>query len=354
MTFEFHVPQSSAAREAIACFTELQSNFVTGLTRVDPSTLPEEFERVSWLRNQGDNGGGVRFQRANDAFLNRASLNFSTVHYEADSERALSSASALSCIVHPSFPLAPSLHTHISWTDLKSGKSGWRMMADLNPSNPIEDHRTLFLNSLKQVFQEQEDSVVEHGLSQGDQYFSIPALNRHRGVVHFYLEQWSSGDFDADLKLARQFGQEVIRCYLQILEDSLQRGNPTEQHQANQLHYHTLYFFQVLTLDRGTTSGILVHDQNDAGILGSLPGLIDRSLLETWLEKVPPLQQTLLQSILDTLPQQQRIELTLPLRIKLAQTLRQHYRDYPETQDLLARGFKVPPTVKNHQVTIDE
>ena len=269
MTFSFQIPQSEAAQQVIDGLTELQETFHAGLVRVDPSS--QDFEPVTWLRNDGDNGGGTRFQRATDDFLNRASLNFSTVHYESDPERALASATALSCIVHPATPLAPSLHMHISWTQLKSGRAGWRMMADLNPSNPNEAHKSQFLQRIEQVFQGQDPALLSHGLEQGDQYFSIPALQRHRGVAHLYLEQWSMDDFAAEQQLAYRLGREVIQCYLELVEDGLVAGEASEAQRQEQLAYHTLYVFQVLTLDRGTTSGILVHDQNDQGILGSLP-----------------------------------------------------------------------------------
>ena len=36
-------------------------------------------------------------------------------------------------------PYAPSIHMHISWTELKSGKGTWRIMADLNPSIASDD-----------------------------------------------------------------------------------------------------------------------------------------------------------------------------------------------------------------------
>lgn len=351
MTFPFQVPQSDEAQQVLQGLTQLQEEFRDGLIRVDPTS--KDFEPVTWLRNDGSNGGGMRYQRTTDEFLNRASLNFSSVHYESDPNRALASATALSCIVHPNSPLAPSLHMHISWTQLKSGRSGWRMMADLNPSNPIEEHTSKFLETLKSVFSEQEPELLSNGLAQGDQYFSIPALERHRGVAHYYLEQWNSGDFEADQTLAYQLGRDVIQCYLGLVKDGLERGDATEAQSRTQLAYHTLYVFQVLTLDRGTTSGILVHDQNDQGILGSLPNVLDRELLSSWLEKVPHLQQLLLQSILDALPDTPIVELTSELRVKLAQVLRAHYQQHPETQSLLAKGFKVPPTVKNHQVVME-
>ena len=50
------------------------------------------------------------------------------------------------------------------------------------------------------------------------------------------------------------------------------------------------YLFQVLTLDRGTTHGLLAHSENDVGTLGSLPTVVDRQLLQSWMEKVSPPQ----------------------------------------------------------------
>ena len=38
---------------------------------------------------------------------------------------------------------------------------------------------------------------------------------------------------------------------------------------------HSL-FFQVLTLDRGTTHGLLAHGDNDVGTLGSLPNFVSK------------------------------------------------------------------------------
>ena len=66
----------------------------------------------------------------------------------------------------------------------------------------------------------------EEGSKEGDKYFNIPVLDRTRGVSHFYL-------------------------------------------------------FQVLTLDRGTTSGLLIHNQNDVGIMGSLSLYINKVLLSS-------------------------------------------------------------------------
>ena len=122
----------------------------------------------------------------------------------------------------------------------------------------------------------------------------------HRGVFHFYLEQFNSGAIDRDFEFAQDFGNAVIAGYLGITRRALSENRPaTSQETRKQLEYHTLYFLQVLTLDRGTTSGLLVHNQNDVGILGSLPSKIDRGSLQGWAGIHPPLQRALIHKLLD-------------------------------------------------------
>ena len=87
-------------------------------------------------------------------------------------------------------------------------------------------------------------------------------------------------------QFAELFGKGVIDSYLEILQSALATyPDADDAARAEQLAYHTLYLFQVLTLDRGTTSGLLVHDQNDLGIMGSLPARVDRDLLASWRSK---------------------------------------------------------------------
>jgi coproporphyrinogen III oxidase len=281
--------------------------------------------------------------------MNRASLNVSAIHYDDLPEKRLSSATALSCIVHPSHPRAPSLHLHLSWTELRSGDGGWRMMADLNPSLPDEANRTQFLTVLRAVFQDAPEGTLEEAIRQGDRYFSIPALDRHRGIAHAYLEQWNSGDDVADEALAARFGTEIIDAYLTLVGDAFATGGPPDEAAlAAQLAYHTVYAFQVLTLDRGTSSGLLVHDQNDVGILGSLPNRVDRALLASWIPLMPSPQDRLLQRIVETLSAQRPSVLTPAIRAQLAEVVRTHYRAHPEALALQARGAVLPPTVANH------
>lgn len=329
-----------ATRAAVALVESLQSRLVARLEALHPSA---PMKRVEWLRRGGKSGGGVRYEFVDNAVFNRASVNVSHVHYD-DEEGALRAATALSSIIHPAHPRAPSLHVHISWTELRGSAGTWRIMADLNPSMPNVDDTGRFSRVVLDVFTAALGAeVAALAVAQGDRYFDIPALQRRRGVFHTYLEGHHSDDAAADLTAARAIGEAVIDCYAAVVEAALANAGPiTDDERAAQLAYHTVYLFQVLTLDRGTTSGLLVHDENDAGTMGSLPSRVDRALLASWADKVPAVQRPLVLALVGALADQHPCVVDGPTRLALAKAVRVHYQAHPEALELLARGEASP------------
>jgi coproporphyrinogen III oxidase len=338
--------KSPRAAQAYTLVTDLQQRFVTKLNAISKKYgNGKPYEPTEWFRDKGRHGGGVRFMATDESLFNRASVNISQVQYDADDTKQLASASAISTIIHPKNPLAPSVHIHISWTELKSGSGYWRVMADLNPSIENSADKNQFASKLKQAAPQQ---YVE-AAGQGDRYFFIPALGRHRGSTHFYLENYSSGSFDVDLTMARTVGEVAIDTYCDILASAIEkRTSPTENDYKKQLDYHTLYFFQVLTLDRGTTSGLLVHDQNDVGILASLPSHVNRPLLASWKHKMAAPQDLLLEKMMACLADEAVCAVEDDTKQALANCVRKHYKAHPEAIDMQASGNTKPPTVDNH------
>lgn len=341
-------PRSERAAAATALVESLQQRFVTCLQDTALALgHAERLQATDWLRDGGAHGGGVRWGTADGPVFGRASINVSTVHYDDQPERKLSSASALSSIVHPLDPRRPSIHLHVSWTEMRDGQGYWRVMADLNPSLPDEEGRERFTAALRAA----APHLYQAAAAQGDRYFFIPALGRHRGVAHFYLESYDSGSWQADAELARHVEEAAIDCYGQLLRRPLV-GEPSEAERASQLAYHTVYLFQVLTLDRGTTSGLMVHDQNDEGIMGSLPPRIDTDLLESWAARVPAPQGELVERLVQVLRAGAgRGVVTVDAVAKrgLAHAVREHFQRHPAALELQARGDVVPPTVANHR-----
>ena len=329
--------QSSNARQALALVEGLQRRFVERLEAVSATGT---FGPVEWLRDGGRHGGGERWAAGESDVFNRASVNVSQVQYEDDPSKKLASASAISAIVHPKNPNAPSYHMHISWTETKDGKGYWRVMADLNPAIVHQEDADRFRSAVQAAAGE----LWDEGRAQGERYFHIPALDRHRGVVHFYLE----GHADVDEAYARKVGEAAIDEYTSIVGDTKDR-TIAEGDREQQIAYHTVYLFQVLTLDRGTTSGLLIHNENDVGIMGSLPSHVDRDLLASWADKVPKPQDELVRALVAQLPDASPSEVTVEVKQRLAEAVRAHFTAHPAALNLQASGGKNPPTVDNHR-----
>jgi len=338
--------KSPEAKSAYTLVEELQAYFVAKLDDISHTFgHGQACEAVEWGRDEGRHGGGVRYEARDASIFDRGSVNVSQVHYDDDETKKLSSATAISTIIHPENPHAPSMHMHISWTQMRDGKGYWRVMGDLNPSLKNDDFKSAFELALAKSAGE----YINEGTAQGNRYFNIPVLGRTRGVSHFYLENFNTGDFEADRAFALNMGKSIIDAYISITQKALE-SNPTytEEEKAAQLAYHTLYLFQVLTLDRGTTSGLLVHDQNDVGIMGSIPSHINKPLLYSWLELMPKPQDNLLLGLLDALPEGKIVLVDERVKKRLANAVRGHYKKYPEALSMQASGEVVPPTVDNH------
>jgi coproporphyrinogen III oxidase len=338
---------SSEARETLHLVEELQKYFVNKLNDVSHELgKGENFEAVEWFRDGGKHGGGVRYESRDELIFNRGSVNVSQVHYDDDESKTLSSATAISTIIHPANPHAPSMHMHISWTQMRDGKAYWRIMGDLNPSLKND----VFQRDFDMMLDRTAGEYANEGVKQGDKYFNIPVLHRTRGVSHFYLEGFNRGDFNADGLFAKKMGKAIIDTYIGIILQALQYYKSyTSDEKKVQLDYHTLYLFQVLTLDRGTTSGLLIHNQNDVGIMGSIPSHINRKLLESWIKLMPKPQDKLLNALLNVLPSEVNVHVTEEVKKHLAHAVREHYKTYPEALKLQASGGVVPSTVENHK-----
>jgi coproporphyrinogen III oxidase len=337
--------QSTQSQAADILVTHLQAYFVRALDALSAEVgKAKNFEAVEWFRAQGIHGGGIRYVSTDESLFNRASVNVSQVQYDSDESKQLASATALSTIIHPANPHAPSMHMHISWTEMKNGKGYWRMMADLNPSIFKEEDKQDFESCLQKCAGE----YYQEASAQGDKYFYIPALERHRGVSHFYLENFSTGDKEDDLAMAKGLGESVVDTYVKIIKNRMiNETTISEEDKQAQLAYHTLYLFQVLTLDRGTTSGLLVHNENDVGILGSIPSHVDKGLLLSWKDKMPEGQEGLLEAIADCLDESGSVE--EKQKAALAQAVREFYMNNPQALKMQASGNVSVPTVQNHK-----
>lgn len=336
---------SQEAQKAYTLVSSLQKRFVDKLNTLSKKFGENKnFQEVTWLRDEGIHGGGNRYEARDKTLFNTASVNVSQVHYNEDPQKNLQSATAISTIIHPNNPHVPSIHIHISLTELKNAQNYWRIMADLNPSIVNMDDRERFYEALQQLSGE----YFKEGTEQGDKYFAIPALKQTRGVSHFYLENFHTGDSEADFAFAQKFGEGIIDAYIDIIDNALlSRKEVSTQDKAEQLAYHTTYLFQVLTLDRGTTAGLMVHNQNDVGIMGSLPSHVNKELLSSWVEKVQAPQDELVKALVQAIGDDGIVD--TKTKERLAAVVRAHYNKHPEALKMQASGNTIPSTVANHK-----
>ncbi|RLA70543.1 MAG: coproporphyrinogen III oxidase [Epsilonproteobacteria bacterium] len=321
--------QSEEAKEVNLLFSGLQVYFVSKL-----NALALQFgegkscKSVMWECDKGKHGGGKRYDARDKTLFNQASVDVSQIHYEDRKNKALECASVFSVTIHPDNPHVPSLHLSVSWEKMKEEKACWHIMADFNP--PIINEAALDQNIFSQTVKKSVGRFYEEGIINGDTYFYIPVLRRHRGVSHLYLENYSTGNFEEQKAFILAFYESVMDCYLSIFSAKLMlQPTYTEEKKEEQLAYHTLYLFQVLTEDRGTRTALLEHDKNDVGILASLPSHINRDILSLWGEKMPAPQDLLLKQILKVLPKAVPTPVDEKCKKLLANTIRKHYKKYP-------------------------
>jgi coproporphyrinogen III oxidase len=321
--------QSQEAKEVDLLLSGLQVYFVSKLNAMALQFGEgKSFKSVSWECDKGKHGGGKRYEARDRLLFNQAAVTVSGVHYTEVKNKALDLASVFSVTLHPNNPHLPSMHFSVSWEKMKEAKGCWHIMADLNPSILSESvlDENIFVETLKNAM----GNLYEEGVLKGDTYFNIPALGRHRGGSHFYLEGYDSGNFEQDKALVLEAGESIIQSYMELVSIKLKEYPAfTQENKEEQLAYHTLYLFQVLMFDQDTAKSLLLHDQDDVGILASLPSHINRNILSLWLEKVSAPQDLLLKQILKVLPNVVPTPVDERSKRALATVIRKYYKKYP-------------------------
>lgn len=104
-----------------------------------------------------------------------------------------------------------------------------------------------------------------------DEYFYIPHRNRARGVGGIFMDDYCTGDWEADFKLTQDIGRAFLPAYVPLVEK--RRNAPWDDADKDtQLVHRGLYAEYNLVYDRGTKFGLATgHDAN--AVLMSLPPL---------------------------------------------------------------------------------
>ncbi|MBJ6372473.1 oxygen-dependent coproporphyrinogen oxidase [Sedimentitalea arenosa] len=272
--------------EIVAAFETLEDSHSEG-----PMTdaAPGRFE-VSQTRRSGadgeDAGGGVMSVMRGGRVFEKVGVNVSTV-YGTLGERAQSAmaarkgipgmeedprfwASGISLVAHMQNPHCPAVHmnTRMFWTPHAWWFGGG---SDLNPCIEYDEDTEHFHAT-------QKDHLDPHGLAHyprlkawADEYFFIPHRGRARGVGGIFMDDYCTGDWEADFSLTQDIGRAFLPAFLPIVEKRRVQDFG-EAEKDRQLVHRGLYAEYNLVYDRGTKFGLETgHDAN--AVLMSLPPL---------------------------------------------------------------------------------
>ena len=183
-------------------------------------------------------------------------------------------ATAVSVIVHPRNPYAPTTHMNLRFflvaTDEDAeGVEGaqWHFGGgfDLTPCYP-------FLEDVRDWHEAARAAAGPHydAMKQAcDAYFRLPHRGETRGVGGLFFDDWSDGGFDASFDLARAIGNAFPAAYLPILRRRIDMSWG-EREERWLLIRRGRYAEFNLALDRGTRYG-LQSGRRVESVLASLP-----------------------------------------------------------------------------------
>lgn len=177
-------------------------------------------------------------------------------------------ASGISLVAHMQNPHAPAVHmnTRMFWTPHAWWFGGG---SDLNPCIEYADDTAHFHAT-------QKVRLDPHGVQHypklkewADKYFYIPHRNRARGVGGIFMDDYCTGDWQADFALTQDIGRAFLPAFTPLVE----KRRSTQWSEADkdaQLVHRGLYAEYNLVYDRGTKFGLETgHDAN--AVLMSLP-----------------------------------------------------------------------------------
>ncbi len=179
-------------------------------------------------------------------------------------------ATAISLIVHPHNPYAPTTHMNLRYFQIDADEPMWYFGGgyDLTPYYG-------FREDCVHWHQVARKSAGEHYpllKQQCDEYFYLPHRQECRGIGGLFFDDWTHGGFDTSFAFVRSIGDSFLSAYLPIL---LRRLDHTygERERDFQLYRRGRYAEFNLAIDRGTKYG-LQSGRRIESVLASLPPLV--------------------------------------------------------------------------------
>lgn len=280
---------------------EHQNKIVFALEQIDG----KKFKRDEWSRKQG--GGGISCVLQDGNVFEKAGVNTSIVYGElsrpaiekmradhksfvgADVDKLNFFAAGISLVIHPSNPMAPTVHLNYRYFETSDprdpvnatgqAKQNWWFGggADLTPSYLFEDDAKHFHKTLKNFCDKHDKDFYRSHKVWADKYFRIPHRNESRGIGGIFFD-----DLDANSAPSAKNPQEelfqfcasglesFLPSYLPIIKKRKDMPFTPQQKEWQQLRRGRYVEFN-LCYDRGTSFGLRTPGARVESILMSLP-----------------------------------------------------------------------------------
>ena len=290
MTTSFDTEKAAAA----AWFRSLRDDIVAAFQRLEDShdgvdTPPGRFEVSETQRASQDGtdaGGGLMSVMRGGRVFEKVGVNVSEV-FGTLGERAQNAmaarkglpgmkddprfwASGISLVAHMQNPHVPAVHmnTRMFWTPHAWWFGGG---SDLNPCIEYAEDTGHFHVTQKAYLDPHGPQHYPTFKEWADRYFFVPHRNRARGVGGIFMDDFNSGDWQADFALTQDIGRAFLPAFVPLVEKR-QGTKWSEADKDVQLIHRGLYAEYNLVYDRGTKFGLETgHDAN--AVLMSLPPL---------------------------------------------------------------------------------
>ncbi|MBV1905281.1 MAG: oxygen-dependent coproporphyrinogen oxidase [Pseudomonadales bacterium] len=264
--------------DVINYFMDLQDRICLSLENIDGQ---QQFTR----ENIDNPGGGLSRPRAlaDGPVIEKAAVQFS--HSLGDSLPPAATdrnphfagkgfqATAISMIVHPLNPYAPTTHMNLRFFLVNTEPASWFFGGgfDLTPYYPFLDDVKNWHLVAKEACDPFGSDIYTELKNTCDEYFYLPHRKETRGVGGIFFDDWNRGGFENSFAFVRSVGEAFLNAYNPIL--IARKDIPWGKRERDfQLIRRGRYAEFNLAIDRGTKYG-LQSGRRIESVLASLPPL---------------------------------------------------------------------------------
>lgn len=186
-------------------------------------------------------------------------------------------ATAISLIVHPRNPYAPTTHMNLRFflVDAEAGETPFWYFGggfDLTPYYGFDEDAVHWHEQARAACAPFGSDVYPRLKAWCDRYFYLDHRGEHRGIGGVFFDDWTEGGFEQAFAFTRSVGEHFLPAYIPILarRKNLPYG---ERERDFQLYRRGRYAEFNLAIDRGTRYG-LQSGRRIESVLASLPPLV--------------------------------------------------------------------------------